>query len=195
MSRDNYWEVTLSHTLGFLVVSFSKTVDLNLLPTAWEQRNLSGKKERKNRTWQKRRKRRRKKKSWKPSRQKCTILSLGQSSRGWLLCFSFKVRACYWFAYSRPRNRTVCFIWFAGSLSRLCCTVCRWRRERLNSMAGTSFSLPGCENIDLILAATEMGECICISKMCLALLLGAWLCTGLPGFMYILAHIHNGAHI
>lgn len=62
-------------------------------------------------------------------------------------------------------------------------------------MAGTSFSLPGCENIDLILAATGMGECICISKMCLALLLGAWRCTGLPGFMYIVAHIHNGAHI
>lgn len=61
-------------------------------------------------------------------------------------------------------------------------------------MAGTSFSLPGCENIDLILAATGMGECICISKMCLVLLLGAWQCPGLPGFMYILAHIHNRAH-
>lgn len=44
-------------------------------------------------------------------------------------------------------------------------------------MAGTSFSLPGCENIDLILAAAGMGECICISKMCLVLLLGMWLCV------------------
>lgn len=67
-------------------------------------------------------------------------------------------------------------------------------RERLNSMAGTTFSLPGCENIDLILAATGMGECICIRKRCLVLLLGMWLCAGLPGFMYILAHTQQSIH-
>lgn len=62
-------------------------------------------------------------------------------------------------------------------------------------MAGTSFSRLGCENIDLILAATGMGECMCISKTCLVLLLGLWLCARLPGFMHILAHIYNGAHM
>ncbi|EDL83325.1 rCG22808 [Rattus norvegicus] len=34
MSGDNYGEVRLSLALGFLVVSFSKTVDLNLLGLA-----------------------------------------------------------------------------------------------------------------------------------------------------------------
>ena len=163
MRRDNYWEVTLSHpwlscgvlqqNSGFKSPSTSSRATQSVRKERERKPNLTKKEEKEEG-----------KKSWKPSRQKCTILSLGQSSRRWLLCFSFKVRACYWSAYSRPRNCTVCCGWFADSLSRSAIWFAGGGesvRSRSSSMAGTFSSLPGCEGIDPILAARGKAGDVC----------------------------------
>lgn len=60
-------------------------------------------------------------------------------------------------------------------------------------MAGTSSSLPGCENIDLILAATGMGECICISKRCLVLLF-RYVAAYWSSWLYVHSCTHTHTH-
>lgn len=68
--------------------------------------------------------------------------------------------------------------------------------KRAFKQHGWDFLLqPGWENIDLILAATGIGECICISKMCLwCSSLGLWL--GASSRLYAhSSHLHNRAHM
>lgn len=72
-------------------------------------------------------------------------------------------------------------IWFAGGGESV--------RSRSGSMAGTFSSLPGCEGIDLILAARGMGGgCMYIRRACLGLLFGNVAVCWSPGCLYILAH-------
>lgn len=94
------------------------------------------------------------------------------------LCL-FQGKTGFSFAYSSLGNGTLCCkrlqAPWVGSAARFA----GGSANVLTSMAGTSFSRPGSENIDLILAATRMGDCMCISKMCLCCSpLGPWLCSG-----------------
>lgn len=65
----------------------------------------------------------------------------------------------------------------------------------LTSMAGTSFSRPGCENIDLILAATGMGDSMCISKTCLGCSPWVRSCALAPWLHAHPSHLHSPAHM